>query len=129
MDRIWQSTLQLHILLKLLYFDVTSRIVAGIQGWEPCLLSDPDSCYWYQSPICNHFPFPNRFLIVLAFTQQILWQFWNIRYMTYIHVSSPPLRSTFDALLETYMVKLNEFKWKFYLIHYNHLFHWINLMN
>ena len=30
---------------------------------------------------------------------------------------APPLRSTFDALLETYMVKLNEFKWKFYLIH------------
>ena len=30
---------------------------------------------------------------------------------------APPLRSTFDALLETYMVKLNELKWKLYLIH------------
>ena len=43
---------------------------------------------------------------------------------TYIYIyiyASPPLRSTFDALLETYMVKLNEFKWKFYLIHYIHL--------
>ena len=39
---------------------------------------------------------------------------------------APPLRSTFDALLETYMVKLNEFKWKFYLIH---LIHLISLMN
>ena len=36
----------------------------------------------------------------------------------YIHIyASPPLRSTFDALLETYMVKLNELKWKLYLIH------------
>ena len=32
---------------------------------------------------------------------------YYIYYIIYIHMLAPPLRSTFDALLETYMVKLS----------------------
>ena len=54
------------------------------------------------------------FVLSIYLDHAVMCTLYMIRY---IYMLAPPLRSTFDALLETYMVKLNDFKGKFYLIH------------